>query len=94
MSDYQIPSDYGELFANGEAYYSIEDKDQSGDNIFAMKLFLEVVGVPESFVEFDEGTRVILFDGETRIQIDSEGLGDFNSHGFSVTLLNPKNEKD
>lgn len=84
---YNIPGSVAELFSNGEASYSITDPEQSGDNIFAMNLFLECVGVPPEMVECDDGTQVTLFDGCRRIAIDSEGLGDFHLHGYGVTVL-------
>lgn len=87
MTYYDIPENAAELFANGERSYSICDHDQSGDNIFAMNLFLECVGVPSKMVECDDGTQVTLFDGETRIVIDSGGLGDFHLHGYDVTII-------
>ena len=87
MSEYCIPENVAELFANGESSYSITDPDESGDNIFAMNLFLEAVGVPSEMVEEDLGTQVTLFDGKTRIVIDSGGLGDFHLHGYDVTVV-------
>jgi len=87
LSNYEVPENCVELFANGDAFYVIEDPEKRGDNVFEMKIFLESVGVPESFVEFDEGTRVILSNGEKRLQIDSGGLGDFSSHCFQVSLF-------
>jgi len=86
MSEYNIPSDTKELFENGESQYNITDRDQSGDNIFAMTLFLESVGVPDNMIEVDDGTQVVLFDGEKRIVIDSGGLGDFHLHGYDVSI--------
>jgi len=85
---YNIPGSVEELFANGESNYSITDPDEPGDNIFAMGLFLECVGVPGEMVELDDGTQVTLFDGKTRLVIDSGGLGDFHLHGFDVTVVN------
>ena len=87
MTDYDIPENTGELFANGERSYHIKDHDQAGDNIFAMRLFLECVGVPSEMVECDDGTHVTLFDGKIRLVIDSRGLGDFHLHGYDVTIL-------
>jgi len=84
---YYIPADVDELFANGRAQYEIYDRDQAGDNVFAMDLFLECVGVPEEMIEEDEGTQVILNDGVTLLCIDSGGLGDFYHHGYDVTVL-------
>lgn len=84
---YEIPGSVEELFNNGEQSYSITDPNQSGDNIFAMNLFLECVGVPAEMVECDYGTQVTLFNGEQRIVIDSGGLGDFHLHGYDVTVM-------
>lgn len=84
---YDIPESVDELFENGESSYSITDPEQSGDNIFAMNLFLECVGVPSEMVECDDGTQVTLFDGKRRIVIDSGGLGDFHLHGYDVTVV-------
>ena len=86
-SQYIIPGDVAELFATGEAQYEIRDPEQSGDNVFAMNLFLELLGVPDEMVEVDDGTQVILNDGTTRLCIDSGGLGDFHLHGYDVTVL-------
>jgi hypothetical protein len=87
MTDYCIPENTAELFANGDRSYHIKDRDQAGDNIFAMNLFLECVGVPSEIVEYHDGTQVTLFDGSTRVVIDSGGLGDFHLHGYDVTIL-------
>jgi hypothetical protein len=87
MTDYCIPENTSELFANGDKSYHIKDRDQAGDNIFAMNLFLECVGVPSEIVECHDGTQVTLFDGRTRMVIDSGGLGDFHLHGYDVTIL-------
>ena len=87
MTEYDIPDNAQQLFANGERSYSIKDPAQSGDNVFALRLFLECVGVPAEMIEEDEGTRVTLFDGSKRITIDSGGLGDFHLHGYDVAVL-------
>lgn len=84
---YDIPESVAELFANGEASYRITDPEQSGDNIFALRLFLDLVGVPSEMVECDDWTQVTLFNGVRRIAIDSGGLGDFHLHGYDVTVL-------
>jgi len=86
MSEYNIPDNVQELFANGECSYSIIDPDQPGDNIFSLRLFLECVGVPSEMIEEDLGTQVTLCDGTKRIVIDSGGLGDFHRHGYDVTV--------
>ena len=91
MTEYDIPDNVQQLFANGERSYCIKDPHQSGDNIFALRLFMECVGIPGEMIEEDEGTRATLFDGTTRLVIDSGGLGDFHLHGYDVTVL--ANEK-
>ena len=55
--------------------------------IFSMNLFLKCVDVPSEMIECHDGTQVTLFDGKTRIVIDSGGLGDFHLHGYEVTVL-------
>lgn len=87
VSDWNIPESPEALFEAGEARYWIKDRDCVGDNIYAMNLFLDAVGVPAEMVEEDSGTQVILFDGAKRLVIDSGGLGDFHLHGFDVTRL-------
>ena len=84
---YDIPASTAELFENAPCQYSITDPEQSGDNIFALRLFLECVGVSSEMIECDDGTQVTLFNGEKRIAIDSGGLGDFHLHGYDVTVL-------
>jgi hypothetical protein len=87
MSEYNIPGDAEELFTNGEEQYSIIDPEQSGDNIFAMRLFLEYVGVPDDMVVEDNETQVIVCNGPTRLCIDAYGLGDFYLHGYDVSVV-------
>jgi len=87
MHEWNIPNNVKELFSNGDQSYSIRDTDYSGDNIYAMGLFLDNVGIPEEMIETNDGTQVILFDGKTRLCVNSGGLGDFHLHGFEVTVL-------
>ena len=87
MTDYDIPENTAELFANGERSYHIKDRDEAGCNIFAMNLFLECVGVPSEMIQCHDGTQVTLFDGKTRLVIYSGGLGDSHLHGYDVTIL-------
>lgn len=87
MSEYSVPGDVAELFANGEDSYEIRDPEQSGDNIFAMTLFCEVVGIPEDMIVTDDGTQIIVTDGNKTLCIDSCGLGDFHLHGYSVSEI-------
>jgi hypothetical protein len=84
---YNIPSSPADLFEAGEEIYTITDPKQSGDNEFAMDLFLDRVGVTEDMIEEHMGTQVTLFDGKRRITIDSGGLGDFHLHRFSVMVV-------
>jgi len=86
MNEYDIPDNVNSLFANGEHSYHIFDSKQSGDNIFAMQLFVECVGIPNKMIEIDDGTQITVFNGEKRIVIDSGGLGDFHLHGYDVTV--------
>jgi hypothetical protein len=87
MTEYNIPDSVRQLFENGACSYSIRDHGQAGDNIFAMNLFLDCVGVPENMIECHDGTQVTLFDGQTRLVIDSGGLGDFHLHGYEVSVI-------
>lgn len=84
---YDLPGDVDELFANGEYHYEIRDAEQSGDNIFAMKLFIEAVGIPEAMIVADYETQIIVDNGERQLRIDSYGLGDFHLHGYDVTVV-------
>ena len=93
MSLYEIPGSVQELFDNGEEQYRIIDPEQDRDNISALRLFLELVGVPDDMIECDDETQVTLFNGEKRIVIDSGGLGDFFSHGYEVTVIDPEDEE-
>lgn len=87
MSNYDIPESVEELFAAGEATYRISDPEKPGDNIFGLNLFLECLEIPNEMIEEWEGTRLVIFDGEARLQIDSGGFGDFHLHQFDVSLL-------
>ncbi len=86
MGEWNIPHDAEELFFNGEQQYSIRDLDYSGDNIYAMNLFMDFVNVPDEMVEYQIGTQVVVCDGKIRLVIDSGGLGDFHLHVYNVTL--------
>lgn len=92
MSDWNIPADVDELFRNGEVHYHIHDYEQSGDNIFAMQLFLEYVDIPEEFIVEDNGTQIIVSDGERTLCIDSGGEGDFHLHGYDVSEVTDASE--
>jgi len=84
---YDLPETLDDLFRNREASYSITDPEQRGDNIFALNLFLELVGVPDEMIERWDETQATLFDGNRRIVIDSGGLGDFHLHGYDVSVV-------
>ena len=86
-AEYNVPGDVAELFANGENQYSICDPEQSGNNIFAMNLFVELVDIPAEMIIEDEGTQIIVTDGNKTLCIDSGGLGDFHLHGYDVTEI-------
>lgn len=86
MSEWAIPGDADELFANGGDHsYEIRDRDYPCDNVESMRLFLDAVGITADMVEIDGGTQVVITDGTKRLRIDSGGLGDFHLHGFDVT---------
>ena len=91
--EYDVPDDVTELFANGESQYSICDREQSGDNIFAMGLFVEIVDIPDEMIIEDEGTQIIISDGNKTLCIDSGGLGDFHLHGYDVTVVEAEESK-
>jgi hypothetical protein len=84
---YDIPDNIDELFSNGDASYSITDPDSPGDNIYGMKLFLDILEVPDEYIKLDDGTQVFLSNGTVHLQIDSGGLGDFHLHGYEVKVL-------
>lgn len=85
MPIYNIPENFEELMSNGEENYSIIDESKSGDNIFAIQLFIESVGIPSEMIEDNSGTQITIFDGEKRLVVDACGLGDFSSHAFQVS---------
>lgn len=86
MNDWNLPKDVNELFANVPTSYHIIDHDYSGDNIYAMSLFVDNVTGLGDFITLDDGTQITATkDGKT-IVIDSGGLGDFHMHGYDVTL--------
>jgi len=67
---------------------------QNGDNVFAMRLFIELVGIPEDMIIQDDGTQIVVTDGHTTLCIESGGLGDFYLHGYNVTLPEESKAKD
>ena len=89
MDDYNIPDDLLGLFKGDPQTYHIYDSDTDMDNIAAMILFLDCVGVNSDYVEVDDGTQVILSheDFPYHICIDSYGHGDFSRHAFDVSRI-------
>lgn len=93
-SEYNLPEDIDALFQNVPESYHIFDRDHPGDNIFAMNLFLDCIGVPVEMVEEDYGTQVTLNNGHKRIVIDSGGRGDFHLHGYEVSIADEQPVKN
>ena len=92
MSDWNIPESLDDLFTNVPESYSIIDRDEVGDNIFAMNLFVESIPGLEQCIVEEYGTQIIAEkDGKT-ICIDSGGLGDFHMHGYDVNLVVKDNQ--
>lgn len=87
MRDWSIPGSVEELFSNGPTQYHIIDPDYSGDNVYAMRLFIESVEGLAAHVVEDEGTQIVVAKDGVSLVIDSGGLGDFDRHGFDVNLL-------
>ncbi len=87
MNHWNIPANVSELFAAGEAYYSITDPDFPGDNNYGMSLFIDCVEGIESYITDHFGTQILLYKDGVNLQIDSGGLGDFHLHGFDVTIV-------
>lgn len=83
-----IPESVDELFKNGNATYYINDPDLSGDNVYAMKLFIDMVEIPDEMIKLNDGTQIFVSDGKTTLQVDSGGLGNFHLHGYDVTVVN------
>lgn len=89
MSDWAIPESITEMFKNGECQYHIKDYDYSGDNIYAMNLFIEAIEGASACVTVDDGTYVELKhpDFDYTLYVHSGGLGDFHLHGYDVGIL-------
>lgn len=87
VEEYNIPENVFELFNNNNYFYSIIDSNFEINNVEAMMLFLDLVGVSDDLIEENDGTQVILNDGEKRLQIDCGGLGDFYSHSYEITEI-------
>lgn len=84
---WNIPNSVEELFANGNAQYSITAPEFPGDNNYRMTLFIDCVDDLFTYVVEDYGTQVIVHKDGVTLQIDSGGLGDFHLHGFDVKIL-------
>ncbi len=90
MSLYEVPSDINDLFERGSWTYRILDYTiDEMDNMQAMDFFLEHIGCPAENIHEHTGTQVILKhkDYPQMLCVDSSGLGDFYSHGFSVSMV-------
>jgi hypothetical protein len=87
---WEIPSGLNELFDNVPAQYSIIDSDYSGDNVYAMNLFVDSIEGLGSCIIIDDGTQVVAERNGKKIVIDSGGLGDFDRHGYDVTEYKAK----
>ncbi len=89
MSDYNIPFDIETIyedFYNDITDYHIYDYDKSGDNIFAMELFIECVRIHEDEIIENHGTQIVIqYEEKDKLIIDSMGHGDFHLHGYSVS---------
>lgn len=85
---WNVPADYAELVANGDASYSILGV-VTANNIAAMQLFLDALYIDYSEILIHDGTQVLLVhpDPTKLIQIDSGGLGDFDLNGYDVTIV-------
>ncbi|MEE3956192.1 hypothetical protein [Peribacillus frigoritolerans] len=57
------------------------------DNNESLTHFIECVVITTDYIQGDLGTKITLIHSEydKRIVIDSEGLGDFYSHGFDCS---------
>lgn len=86
-SIWEVPDSPDEFFGNGETTYRIHDYDYPMDNIGSMGLFLDVVGFSPDQIVTDDGTQVVVTDGESKYIIDSYGEGDFHLHGYSVEVV-------
>ena len=85
-----IPNTLEELFDNRDCEYSYINYDTDPmDNNESMDFFLSEVCADNENIESNEGTQVILAhkDYPYKLQVDAYGLGDFFSHGFSVSII-------
>lgn len=88
---YNIPESIDELFERGEDTYYIQDYTiEPMDNNESMAFFLDRLGIPESNIDLNDGTKVILKHDnypQFRLIIDAGGFGDFYSHKFDVIII-------
>ena len=85
-----IPNSIEKLFSNGNQNYYLSDYDlQPMDNIESMEHFLEQVGVDNDNIETDDGNYIVLKhpDYDYKLEIQSEGMGDLNSHIWEVLKI-------
>ena len=86
MSEWNIPENLDVLFSDVPASYQIIDSDFPGDNIEAMRLFIDNVPGLEEFIVVDDGTQIQAERNGVTIFIDCGGLGDFHMHGYDVSF--------
>lgn len=86
----EIPESVLDLFEKGENSYRIINYENEMDNNQSMAYFLDYIGATDDNIYEDSGTQVILKhpDRADMMVVDAEGLGDFFSHGFTVTEYN------
>jgi len=96
MRIYEVPTDINDLFERGSWHYRIVDYTiDSMDNVQSMDFFLDYIGCPTENIHEHTGTQVILkhSDYPDMLCLDSSGLGDFYSHGFSVSTIEKPEHK-
>jgi hypothetical protein len=85
---YEVPESVAELFELGENSYRIISYEREMDNTQSIQHFLECIGAKDEDIHKEYGTQVILrhpdFEYEFLV-VDAGGLGDFFSHGFTVS---------
>lgn len=90
---YEVPESIKQMFYDAPVSYRIIDyrDNMEMDNNQSMSYFLEYIGFHPNDIIEDYGTQVVLKhdDFDYTICIDSGGLGDFYSHGFDVSIVNP-----
>lgn len=88
IEQWDIPQDYVDLVARGNASYSITGV-LTQNNMDAMQLFLDALSITNDKVVLDDGTQVFLAhpDSMKLIRIDSSGLGDFDLNEYDVSVI-------